>query len=116
MTITPVQLQPIAVAWQNALNQLNTLIALANASSSGSSITPTGGGSLIDVAGATWTFGTNTGNGGTGIFRNGAAAASGQGVKLEVDVNGVIWTQNAQNNWYMWNGSGWTAEASGPTI
>lgn len=114
MPITTAQLQPIAVQWQNALNQLNTVIALANVSPSGSTITPSGG-SLTDINNAVWTFGTTTGAGGYDIMRNGVDAVGGFGTSLVIDSAHNIWTFTAQNRWFAWNGTGWSPETSGPT-
>jgi hypothetical protein len=77
------------------------------------SVTANGGGSLTDANGHVWSFGAASTYGDL-ILRDGVPTG-GQAVTLTLDVNGVIWAENNQSNWYMESGSGWVAELTGPT-
>ena len=115
MTNIPVsQLIPIAAAWQSALNALNAVIAAAQTSAPRTIITAPSTATLTDAGGAIWGFGITSVAGGTSIQRNGTGV--GGGVDLEIDINGVVWALNNASQWYMWSGSNWTQEISGPTI
>lgn len=43
------------------------------------------------------------------VLLNGSAAAFSANVALIALVGGVVWQENTANQWYFWNGSGWTA-------
>jgi hypothetical protein len=80
--------------------------------SSASATSPDGtivssGGQIVDAAGAIWTIGLNQ-----QILRNGTHAANGLGTKILWTLN-TIYVLGTDNNWWKWNGSGWTN--AGPT-
>jgi hypothetical protein len=80
-------------------------------------VTVTGGSgqSLTDPQGNVWSFGAADIYG-YAILRDGVQYAGGAGETLALDTNGVIWTENNLNNWYMVVPTGWTGEASGPML
>lgn len=118
MTITPAQLQPIAAAWQTALNQLNALILASIVSPPGASIAgPNSASNLVDAQGGVWTLGGNDANGYYSTLLNGIRNGSGQ--SLTIDINGVIFNYYPTRGWYHWQfGIGWTTSGSstGPVI
>ena len=67
-------------------------------------------GSLVTSAG-TWTFGA-----GDAILLNGNQAAGGYGVTMLVYNQGKLYVASNVGNWYLWNGSGWTAVSGDPRI
>lgn len=114
MTITSSQLQPIATAWQSALNTLNALIiANSGASPPGTSITAPTSATLIDAQGGVWSF-AGPSIGYYEILLNGVSAG-GVSNTLEIDINGVIWADQIGNSWFKWNGATWDGGA-GPVI
>jgi len=80
-------------------------------------VTVTGGSgqSLTDAQGHVWSFGAANGYG-YAILRDGVQYAGGSGVTLSTDVNGVIWTRNSANTWYMVVATGWALQSAGPTL
>jgi hypothetical protein len=77
--------------------------------------TVTGGsGQLTDAQGNVWSFGAADIYG-YAILRDGVQYAGGAGESLALDTNGVIWTQNNLNSWYMAVATGWAGSSTGPT-
>ena len=89
-----------------------TTAAFATNSIDGSSITPSGGGSLVNSAG-TWTFSSTTGSGGNVILLNGSSS-NGDGVELLIANGGQAYTYSAHADWYEWSGSSWTKLSGTP--
>jgi hypothetical protein len=87
--------------------------ASATNSPDGSSITPAGGGSLVNSAG-TWTFSSSTNGGGNLILLNGVQAGGGSGTELLVANGGHMYALNLEGDWYKWSGSGWTGLSGTP--
>jgi uncharacterized glyoxalase superfamily protein PhnB len=79
-------------------------------------VTPGSGQSLTDAKGHVWSFDTAANGFGSAILRDGVQYAGGFGALLSEDVNGVIWTRNNFNNWFVAVPSGWAAESTGPTL
>ncbi len=48
------------------------------------------------------------------IYVNGAAASYSNNVTLLLYYNGVIYQENSSQDWWYWDGTGWTAQASDP--
>src|SRR5205814_8345838 len=71
-------------------------------------------GSLVTSAG-TWTFDTTSNGYGNPILLNGQSASGGSAVELEVASGGNLYADNAQGQWWKWNGSGWTGSANPST-
>ncbi len=70
---------------------------------------------LTDTFGKVWSFGSKyEAPSGYPLLLNGSQAAGGLGVLMEIDIDGVLWTQNGQGNWYKYNGSVWTAQSGPP--
>ncbi len=82
-------------------------------SSDGTTLTAPAAGSLITSAG-TWTFGTTANSNGYPILLNGNPAAGGSASMMLVYNSGKLYVKNAQNAWYLWNGSGWSAVSADP--
>ncbi len=76
-------------------------------------VTAGSGDSLTDSNGYVWSFGSPS-FGGYAILRDGVQDDFAAGLTLSLDVNGVIWSENNQNNWYMVSGNSWVQEATGP--
>jgi hypothetical protein len=80
----------------------------------GSILTVGQSGNLETNAGA-WAF-DNTANAyGNLILLNGHSAAGGSAATLEVARGGNLFADNAQGQWWEWNGSGWTSSTN-PTL
>jgi hypothetical protein len=67
-------------------------------------------GSLVTSAG-TWTFDNATNASGNLVLLNGKQANNGSATKLEVANSGNLYADNAQGQWWAWNGSGWIGAA-----
>src|SRR5205823_6299776 len=90
-------------AWSSTSNPN----ASPSRSPDGSTLQPGSGGSLVTSAGA-WSF-DNTANAyGNLILLNGQSAADGSATTLEVARGGNLFADNAQGQWWEWNGSGWS--------
>ena len=85
-------------------------------SQAGTTITPATGGALIDVTGNVWSFGPVVRNPGEyNQLMNGVPLPGTFAVKMVVASNGTVWSNNYANQWYTYNGSTWTQQASGPS-
>ncbi len=71
------------------------------------------GGSLVTNAGI-WSFSAAGAGGGNVILLNGQPAANGSAVELEVANQGQLYADNAQGQWYVWNGAGWSGSSAPP--
>jgi hypothetical protein len=102
-----------------AAGQNTAALAVTGVNLNGATVTKTtiaaagSGDALTDANGNVWSFGA-AGGYGYDILCNGVQFANGQGVTLEL-VNGTIWAENNQNNWYMVVGAGWQQESTAPT-
>ena len=100
-TITPQMIQPAVAAIMTAATQLQVIAAGAlPASPAGTEVDAPGTGTIIDLGGATWSFGGATGNQFM-TLRNGANV--GGALKMVMDINQEFWVQNAVPVWYHWN-------------
>ena len=82
----------------------------ATLASAPATVTVGSGQSVTDGNGHAWSFG-----GGGGIFRDGVNYG-GIGATLVKDVDGVVWTQNSQSDWYEVVAGGWKFDPAGPTL
>jgi hypothetical protein len=94
------------------------------ASPSGTTITPTSGGSIVDASGNVWTLNTTTvtdptcnagkgGTCGTQIVENGTLQA-GTAASLLLYYNGVVYSENTVPLWWDWAGGKWVKVAGDP--
>jgi hypothetical protein len=60
----------------------------------------------------TWSFSTTTNSSGNLILLNGQSAAGGSATELEVANGGNLYADNAQGQWWEWNGSGWASSTN----
>jgi Pectate lyase superfamily protein len=87
--------------------------ATARAQSSSTTIAGPTSQTLTDAQGNVWSLGALVSKQyGYAVLRNGDRYAGGLAVQLTVS-NGVIWALNGANQWYMSDGTTWTAEAAG---
>jgi hypothetical protein len=85
-------------------------------SQAGSTITTASGGALVDASGNVWSFGPVVRNPGEyNQLYNGVPLPGTFAVKMVVASNGTVWSNNYSNQWYTYNGSTWTQQASGPS-
>src|SRR5205814_1702020 len=80
-------------------------------SADGSTLMAGSAGSLLTSAG-TWTLGTISNPNGNLILLNGQSVLGGYAVELEVANKGDLYADNAQGQWWEWNGSGWTSSTN----
>lgn len=109
MTITVAQLQSIAAAWQNALNQLNALILANNTTPPGTTVTGPNSATLTDAQGKTFSLAGPSG-GFFSVLVNGSPVGAVQ--SLTIDINGVMWGLCPSVAWFQWSGSGWVNKGS----
>jgi hypothetical protein len=100
-------------SWVQTTNPDPTSTTTTSATSTSTTLSPDGstlmagsGGSLVTSAG-TWTFGTTSTSYGYAILLNGAQAAGGSAVDLEVASQGNLYADNSSGTWYEWVNSGW---------
>ena len=91
-----------------------TLGVAAAASPDDSTLLPGTGGSLTTAAGV-WTFSTATSSAGNLILLNGASAANGAGIELEVAEQGNMFATTAFGDWWEWVNGGWTPSTAPTT-
>jgi Bacterial Ig-like domain len=104
-------------AGQNTASLAATAVNLNGATvTSATTVTPGSGGSLTDANGNVWSFGAAAGGGNYILLCNGVQFGGGSGMALALDKNGVIWSENTQNYWYMNTGTAWEwIGTTGPT-
>jgi len=72
---------------------------------------------ITDKAGNKWSFSsTQQSTGNPAVLLNGAMGNGGYAVELIIDWQGSLWQMNSQQNWWSWNGSGWSGQGGGPAI
>src|ERR1700722_1657584 len=88
-----------------------TLPPASGTSPDGTSITPTGGGSITDAQGAVW--GINQSKLAT---QNGAISFNNIPVNVLTILAGVVWVQSINGNWYSYAGTGWQDHGIFPPV
>ncbi|HKQ24106.1 MAG TPA: hypothetical protein VJT81_06655 [Burkholderiales bacterium] len=70
-------------------------------------ITPTSAEKTLTTPHGTFSFGAAGAPGGSVILLNNQPAANGSGVRLSL-IDGKVYTQNSEGNWYVWIGERWS--------
>lgn len=93
-----------ATVFSNTFQSLATVTALGGAGAPATVVLNDSGGSITDASGGVWTSVAGV------VYLNGVAAGFTANVIEIAYVSGVMWSENASNQWYFWTGpSTWTA-------
>ncbi len=72
---------------------------------------------VTDKSGNKWSLSAaQGGSGNPAVALNGAVGNGGYAVELITDWQGTLWQMNSYQNWYSYNGSGWTPQAGPPAV
>ena len=70
-------------------------------------------GTSLTTSDGTWSWGAAAGGGNYNILLNGSSAGNGAAVQMQT-FRGALYAKNAANQWYVWNGAGYTRLPGNP--